>query len=68
VLSSKVSTITMATQTPLFVWFPAFANPDVLEYSGWSAQKLFKPGTKCCPSNFNAKARQSSALLGSSQG
>ena len=45
----------MAAQAPHFALAPAFANPDVLDYSDQSAAKLFKAGTEALSIKFDCK-------------
>ena len=45
----------MAAQAPHFALAPAFANPDVLDYSDQSAAKLFKAGTDALSIKFDCK-------------
>ena len=45
----------MAAQAPHFALAPAFANPDVLNYSDQSAAKLFKAGTEALSIKFDCK-------------
>ena len=45
----------MAAQAPHFALAPAFANPDVLNYSDQSAAKLFKTGTEALSIKFDCK-------------
>ncbi len=45
----------MAAQAPHFALAPAFAYPDVLNYSDQSAAKLFKAGTEALSIKFDCK-------------
>ena len=46
----------MAAQpAPHFALAPAFANPDVLNYSEQAAAKLFKSGTESLSIKFDCK-------------
>ena len=49
----------MAAQAPHFALAPAFANPDVLNYSDQSAAKLFKAGTEALSIKFDCLASPS---------
>ena len=44
-----------APAAPHFALAPAFANPDVLNYSDQSAAKLFKSGTEALSIKFDCK-------------
>jgi hypothetical protein len=46
----------MAAQAPHFALAPAFANPDVLNYSDQSAAELFKAGTEALSIKVDCKA------------
>jgi hypothetical protein len=45
----------MADLAPHFALAPAFANPDVLNYSEQAAAKLFKSGTEALSIKFDCK-------------
>jgi hypothetical protein len=55
VLSFLVSKITMADQAPHVALAPAFANPDIFNYSDQSAAKLFKADTDDFSIKFDGK-------------
>ncbi|KAI2494632.1 hypothetical protein MHU86_19910 [Fragilaria crotonensis] len=46
----------MAAPAPHFALAPAFANPDVLNYSEQAAAKLFKSGTEALSIKFDCKS------------